>query len=70
MLDNKIREKLNDLEKNVEDLKSHVDTDVWEEESAKLEKKMRDPNFWDDPKKAARISRRVKLLKDRTKRLA
>ncbi|MDY6786956.1 MAG: peptide chain release factor 2 [candidate division WOR-3 bacterium] len=65
MLDNKIREKLNDLEKNVEDLKSHVDTDVWEDEAAKLEKKMRDPNFWDNPKKAARISRRVKLLKDR-----
>ena len=67
MLENKIREKINSLSKNVEDLKKTVNIDIWNKEIAILEKEMQNPNFWNNQKKATRISRKVKLLKNRIK---
>lgn len=65
MLDNKIKEKMDVLGKNVNDLRKTVNTQIWADENSKLEKQMSDPDFWNNQLKAARISRRSKLLKNR-----
>ena len=65
MIDNKIKEKMDMLGKNVADLKKTVNTNVWSNEITSLDKMMSDPDFWNNQQKAARISRRSKVLKNR-----
>ncbi len=65
MIDNRIKEKIDSISKNVNDLKKTVNTAIWLEEINQLDNEMQDTEFWNNQQRATRISRRSKMLKDR-----
>lgn len=66
MLENRIKEKIDILRRDIDDLKKHADTDSWNRTVEKLESEMSQPDFWNDQLKAAKINRRVKNLKSQS----
>lgn len=65
MLDNKLRDKWNQLNRNFEDLKKHVDPSRWTAEISGYESKMTNPDFWNNHSEATKINKKIKILKDR-----
>lgn len=64
MLENRIKEKLDSLYRDIEDLKKHADADAWDRAVKAFEQQMAQPDFWNDQQNAAKVNRRVKNLKD------
>jgi len=65
MLDNKLRDKWNQLNRNYDDLKKHVDVSRWSSEISSYEQKMTNPDFWNNQTEATKINKKIKILKDR-----
>ncbi|MEJ5307700.1 MAG: peptide chain release factor 2 [candidate division WOR-3 bacterium] len=65
MLDVKLKEDIQSIHNIFEDLKKHVDLVKWEQDIKNFQEKMSSPDFWNDQKKAAKINKDLKILKNR-----
>ena len=63
MLDVKLKDDIQSIHNIFEDLKKHIDLVKWEEDIKIFQDKMSTPDFWNDQKKAAKITGNLKLLK-------
>lgn len=65
MLEIKLKDKLDLVEKNYNDLIKHVDNIAWDRQISEYEERMSKPDFWNNQKEATSVNKKLKVVKDR-----